>query len=197
MTLRGKVTLAVLALTIALWLTSAFHGFVPGAVALLAAGARTAIGVLDDKDIGSIDWSILVLMWGGLSLGVALQESGLTSYFAQANIASSLPQSWGLALLTVMVGVLMSTFMSNTATAALLVPIALALPAPENGELAMLAALACSFGMALPISTPPNLVVYSTGAITSQEMRRSGAIIAITGTVLLLLGFRIMLPLAF
>jgi sodium-dependent dicarboxylate transporter 2/3/5 len=136
-------------------------------------------------------------MWGGLSLGVALQESGLASYLAQADFASTIPQSWGLALFTVVVSMLMSTFMSNTATAALLVPMALALPAPENREVAMLAALACSFGMALPISTPPNLVVYSTGTITSQEMRRSGAIVAVAGAVLLLLGFRIMLPLAF
>ena len=75
----------------------------------------------------------------------------------------------------------MGTFMSNTATAALLIPMAMALPGAGSRELTMLAGLACSFGMALPVSTPPNLLAYSTGIVNSREMLRSGAVLALAG----------------
>jgi len=66
------------------------------------------------------------------------------------------------AILVTAAAVLMITFMSNTATAAFLVPATLAL-SPDEEKLAMLAALERSFAMALPVSTPPNAIAYSTG----------------------------------
>ena len=93
-------------------------------------------------------------------------------------------------------GVLVSTFMSNTAAAALLVPIALALALPGREEFAVLAALSCSFAMAMPVSTPPNAIAYGTGQIARADMVRAGAIVSATALALTLLGYPFELPLA-
>jgi sodium-dependent dicarboxylate transporter 2/3/5 len=102
-----------------------------------------------------------------------------------------------VAIVLVIAAAGLSTFMSNTATAALLVPASLALSVPGSEQFAILAALACSFAMALPVSTPPNAVAYSTGAVSVQQMLRTGALISAIATALLLLGYKLMLPLMF
>src|SRR5690606_395393 len=62
----------VLGLTILFWLTSSWHGLNESVVALIAAAVFTAAGILTRQDVDSIDWNILILMWGGLSLGNAM-----------------------------------------------------------------------------------------------------------------------------
>jgi sodium-dependent dicarboxylate transporter 2/3/5 len=187
----------ILGATVLLWLTSGQHGLSAGATALLAAGALTALQVLDRRDVDSIDWDVIILMWGGLSLGIAMQQSGLIGYVGQADLTTLPGGTWGVALVIALLGVSVSTFMSNTATAALLVPMALALSLPGKEQFAMLAALACSFAMAMPVSTPPNAMAYATGEIGVREMIRTGGLISIAAVVLMLLGYQIMVPLVF
>lgn len=194
---RGKMTLMILGATVLLWLTSGQHGLSAGATALLAAGALTALRVLDRRDVDSIDWDVIILMWGGLSLGIAMQQSGLIGYVGQVDLTTLPGGTWGVALVIALLGVSVSTFMSNTATAALLVPMALALSIPGKEQFAMLAALACSFAMAMPVSTPPNAMAYATGEIGVREMIRTGGLISIAAVVLMLLGYQIMVPLVF
>jgi sodium-dependent dicarboxylate transporter 2/3/5 len=61
----------------------------------------------------------------------------------------------------------------------------------------MLAALACSFAMAMPVSTPPNAIAYATGKIPVPVMLRAGGLISIISVVIMLLGYKVMLPLIF
>jgi solute carrier family 13 (sodium-dependent dicarboxylate transporter), member 2/3/5 len=193
----ARRTLVILGFAITLWISSDLHGLGPGAVALLAAAALTAVGLLDRDDVDSIDWNILILMWGALSLSVAADASGLMARAAQLNVAGLPGGAWTIGIVVAVAAVGLSTVMSNTATAALLVPAALALAVPGHEQVAMLAALACSFGMALPVSTPPNAIAYATGAIPLQTMMRTGSVISAVSLVLLLLGYRLVLPLAF
>ena len=197
MTARGKTTLVILGVTVLLWLTSGLHGLSPGPTVLLAAAALTALGVLDHHDVDAIDWNILILMWGGLSLGVAMEQSGLMGYVQQANLTVMPGGTWAVAIVLVLFAVGLSTLMSNTATAALLVPMALAVSLPGKEQFAMLVALACSFAMALPVSTPPNAMAYATGAVSVRVMLRTGSLISAIAVALLLLGSRFMLPLIF
>jgi sodium-dependent dicarboxylate transporter 2/3/5 len=194
---RGKVTLIILGSTVLLWLTSGQHGMQPGPIALLAAAALAALGILDHHDVDTIDWNILILMWGGLSLGVAMEQSGLTGYMRQTNLTALPGGTWAIAVVIVLFAVGLSTLMSNTATAALLVPMTLAVSLPGQEQFAMLAALAGSFAMALPVSTPPNAMAYATGAVSVREMLRIGSLISVIAVALLLLGYRLMLPLLF
>jgi sodium-dependent dicarboxylate transporter 2/3/5 len=87
--------------------------------------------------------------------------------------------------------------MSNTAAAALLVPMALALALPDQHELAILAALACSFAMAMPVSTPPNAIAYATGQVPRAGMMKAGGIISVAALLLMLAAYRLIVPLAF
>lgn len=60
-----------------------------------------------------------------------------------------------------------------------------------------MAALACSFAMAMPVSTPPNPLAYATGEIPRAAMMQAGALISALGLVLMLMGYHFVLPLAF
>jgi len=184
----AKLTLAVLAVSIALWVTEPLHGLAPAAVSLLAAAALTALGVLGKDDINRLDWNIIVLMWGGLSLGQATQSSGLLASLGQLPLAHLGPfaQTAVMALLTMGIG----TFMSNTATATLLVPVAMGLAPERAAEIAVVTAYACSFGVALPISTPANAMVFASGRVTVREMVKAGLVMQCVALVLLLVGYR-------
>jgi sodium-dependent dicarboxylate transporter 2/3/5 len=194
---RARFTLAVLGLSIGLWLTGGQHGLSPGTVALLAAAALMAGGAIGSSDIGAIDWKVLILMWGALSLGVGVERSGLADYLARANLAGLPGGFWSAGVVIALTGATLSTFMSNTAAAALLVPIALALALPGREELAIVAALSCSFAMAMPVSTPPNAIAYGTGQVPRKAMIQAGGLVSAIAMTLLLIGYHFVLPLAF
>jgi solute carrier family 13 (sodium-dependent dicarboxylate transporter), member 2/3/5 len=193
----GRATLAILVVTVLLWILGDWHGLRPGAVALLAAAALTGLGMLDRDDVDSIDWNILILMWGALSLSVAAAESGLLAQVRRVDLAGLPGGLWTAGLVVAVAAVGLSTIMSNTATAALLVPAALAVSLPGREQFAMLAALCCSFGMALPVSTPPNAIAYATAAIPLRTLIRTGGTLSFVCLVLVLLGYRAVLPLVF
>jgi len=178
----------VMGIAIALWVTEPLHGLAPSAVALLAAAALTALGVLGKEDINRLDWNVLVLMWGGLSLGQAMQSTGLLEQVGLLPIAhlGGFSQAAVIALLTIGIG----TFMSNTATANLMVPVAMGLAPERAAELALVTAYACSFGVALPVSTPSNAMVFASGRVPVRDMVRSGLVMQFVALGLLLLGYR-------
>jgi sodium-dependent dicarboxylate transporter 2/3/5 len=169
-------------------------GISPGVVALIAAALLTATRALNQHDVDSIDWNVLILIWGGLSLSVALEGSGLGAMLAAVDLGQlpGGPVFIGAAIALLALG--LSTFMSNTATAGLLVPMALALSVADRQELVVVAALACSFAMAMPVSTPPNAIAYSTGALPLAVMMRSGVLIGFASVLILLAGYRLVLP---
>ncbi len=191
---KGRWTLIILGFAIILWLTGKWHGLASPAVALLAAAALTALGVLRKHDVDSIDWNVLILMWGGLSLGRAMEETNLIGYIAQLPIAEL--QGFALAAAIVVLSVVLSTFMSNTATAIVIIPMVIALVGPDGSpvQLVILTALACSFAMAMPVSTPPNAIAFATGKIPVSALIRSGTLISMLCIVVLLLGYQWVLP---
>ena len=188
LTRPAKLTLAVLAGAVALWVTEPLHGLSPAAVALLAAAALTALGVLGREDLNRLDWNVLVLLWGGLSLGQAMQSTGLLEHVGRLPIAhlGGFSQAAVIATLTITLG----TFMSNTATANLMVPVAMGLAPERAPELALVTAYACSFGVALPVSTPSNAMVFASGRVALRDMVKVGAVMQLAALALLLLGYR-------
>ena len=192
----GKLTLSILLATVALWLTGEWHGIPAGAVALLSAAALTALSVLDKNDVDSIDWNILILMWGGLAMGVGIEQSGLGTLVATADMTAIPGGLLGLAAVIVVLSIALSTFMSNTATANLLVPIvlALSLTLTDRAHLAVLCALGCSFAMAMPVSTPPNAIAFATGEVRASTLLKLGGLVSIVSGVVLIAGYRFVLP---
>jgi solute carrier family 13 (sodium-dependent dicarboxylate transporter), member 2/3/5 len=144
---------------------------------LLPIGARGRT-TLERSDLQTIDWDTLFLIAGGLTLGALLEASGAARALAQA------VQSLNLAPLPLMlafgaVTVLLSELTSNTATAALLIPIARSLDVPEIPPVTLvwLIALCASLGFALPISTPPNAIVYGTRRVPLRAMIGAGLLL--------------------
>lgn len=191
---KALLTGGIALVTVVLWLTSQFHGLPSAVVALIAAMTFLATGLLDRKDLNSLDWDVLVLMWGGLALGKGMAVSGLTKYI----VALPLFDQNGLILVAIfcVVGVVLSTFMSNTATANLLIPIVISIPGENHVILATTVALSCSFAMALPISTPPNAIAFASNMIKSKHMLVAGAIVSIVSVLMVLIGYQIIIPAA-
>lgn len=193
LTRKSLATLGVLVYAIVAWLTSGLHGVPDGIIALSAAALLAVFGLLEGEDLKEIEWPVLILMWGGLTLGLAMELTGLVEHLGELPLAA-LP-NFVLAGILVAVGVGLSMFVSNTATAALLVPIVLALAVPEEGLLVVVTALACSFAMAMPVSTPPNALTYGTGRIDVPDLFRIGGLLGIIAIIIMMVGYRIMVPL--
>jgi len=191
LTHRGWYVIAVIVMTISLWMSEGWHGLPAAAVALIPAVAFTATGLLKREDINHLEWTVLILIAGGISLGAGMQWTGLAN-----EIADWLPSpayAGGLLLLTALVALTMvlSTLMSNTAAANLLLPLAMA-AATVGGEkasiiqIAMSIALTASVSMALPVSTPPNSIAYSQGVVAKRDMARMGVVIGIVAAALVI-----------
>jgi len=133
--------------------------------------------ILEWKDIRDLPWGILILLGGGLSLAAAIQANGVTEFIgAQATILAFMPPL--LILLIIITAVVFLTELtSNTATTATLVPVLAAIAPSLNIHpyvLVIPAAIAASCAFMLPIATPPNAIVFGSGHIAMQEMRKSG-----------------------
>lgn len=188
---EARIVCAVVILAISLWLTSEWHKIPSAVIALFAAGLLAVLGVLKRDDFKNIDWDVLVLMWGGLALGEAITVSGLSQWVVSLPILAQ--HGFWLVVIFALSAIGISTFMSNTATANLLIPLAIAIPGENNILLAVVTALACSLAMALPISTPPNAVVFSSGMLKSTDMFKAGGLVSLLGLILLIMGYRFMI----
>ena len=161
-----------------------------GALALfiLPSGGPGNARILDARVFRRVDWSTLLLFGGGLSLGALMLESGLARALGDM-IFGALPihSAFGIVLASALMAVLVSEVTSNTASAALVVPVVLALSQAAGMDPvkpALAATVGCSFGFMLPVSTPPNALVYGTGRIRIGEMVRAGALLDLVGVLL-------------
>jgi sodium-dependent dicarboxylate transporter 2/3/5 len=181
---RRHLLLAVFILTIMLWLTEPLHGVPSSVVSLASASLLFLTQLLKKEDLLRIDWSTLLLIAGGITLGRLLEKSGLVMSFAGNINWNELNVFLSLFLLCFASAVL-SALMSNTATVVILVPFAQAiLPGPAT---AILVAIAASFGMPFQISTPPNAMVYGEGGVRFDDLFRPGMMIMVLGCLIIAL----------
>ena len=169
-----------------------------GGVALLAAlplfvlPAASEQGVernLTWEDAKNIDWGTVILFGGGLCLGTMLSSSGLAEALGEQLKNLHLLGEFTLGILVISAAILMSEFSSNTASASILIPIVLSLDDVFGGismtSIIIAAAFGASFGFMLPVSTPPNAIVFGTGKIELREMIRSGSIFDLLGLLII------------
>lgn len=151
-------------------------------VALLAAIAICSTGIASWKQIQeSTDWGVLMLFGGGLTLSAVLKDSGASKILADSIVFMIEGQHFYLIGLLVAVFIIFLTeFTSNTASAALLVPIfisiAQSLGMPEIG-LALIIGLGASCAFMLPVATPPNAIVFGSGQVKQSEMVKAGFVL--------------------
>jgi Di- and tricarboxylate transporters len=193
---RVKVIIIVSIITALLWLTESIHKVDAAYVALVPVLIYFSFGILKREDFNNLSWDVLILMGGGLSLGEAFKASGLGTYIVNSLGISNLSFTAQLALLAG-VTALITNFMSNTSTAALIIPLAMGLNLdPVHQAILVIAiGLAASASMLLPISTPPNAIVYSSGELKVVDMFKAGLVILILQYALLITFERFMMQL--
>ncbi|MBR1436106.1 MAG: SLC13/DASS family transporter [Bacteroidales bacterium] len=185
--------------TILLWATESLTGINSNVVALIPLGVLTCTGIFTKEDIKEINWSVLWLVAGGFALGTCLQGTGIAKVLIQAIPFGAMPVLL-VFLIAGLVCYFLSNFISNSATAALLIPILIVIaegmadPSAANnasflamgGTYAMIifVAVCASIAMLFPISTPPNAIASSTGLVDTKDMAKVGIIIGVIGFVL-------------
>jgi sodium-dependent dicarboxylate transporter 2/3/5 len=198
-----RVTVAVLAATAAAWvvrepkvlggvtlpgLSTLAPGVSDAGIAMVASVVLFVTRVLDWEHAKRIPWDVLLLFGGGLALAAAFDSSGLGAW-----LAGRLGGLAGAPTVLVILGVtlffvLLTELTSNTATAAMAMPLAASLaPALGVPVLALMAAaaLGSAMGFMLPVGTPPNALAYGSGAVSVREMARAGIWLDVAGAVLI------------
>lgn len=179
-------TLGIFGLTVALWMSGSWHGIPTAVVSFMPIVALSIAGVIGRDEIKSMEWDVLILLAGGLSLGVGIEASGLAKWLALCAHSAAMPP-WLTALVLAWLAALVSNLMSNTAAANILLPVTLIIAnAMQQGgaTLVVPVALSCSAAMALPISTPPNALVYSSGRFRSVDYLPVGITMLLLGPAL-------------
>ena len=133
-----------------------------------------------------IDWSTLLLFGGGLALGSLIYSTGLSEWVGSGikDLLGATPSEWFFIALFCFVTLLLAEFTSHTAAINLMGSIAISTavslgfsPVP----VAVGIALSSSLGFMMPVSTPPNAIVYASGMVPITKMMKSGVIIDIIG----------------
>lgn len=181
-------------ITVLLWIFGKQMGVNSNTAAMLPIVVFAVTGVINAKDLQELNWSVLWMVAGGFALGLALNDTGLAE-----NAIASIPfGNFSPIIIMIISGLIcyfLSNFISNTATAALLMPILAVVCRgmghnlnPIGGTTTVLIgiAIAASAAMCLPISTPPNAIAHSTGLVEQRDMLKVGASV---GIIALILGY--------
>jgi sodium-dependent dicarboxylate transporter 2/3/5 len=151
------------------------------------------------KEAVKIDWGTLLLFGGGMALGELMFKSKLAEAMGRGILGMSGASTlWGITFVAILMSVVITEVTSNTAAANMVIPVVISLavaakvsPIPP----AIGAALAASLAFMLPVSTPPNAVVYGSGMVPITKMIKTGVIFDVIAVGITFVGLRIMLPL--
>ncbi len=167
--------------TVFLWMSSGAHGIPVPVIAFIPIIVLTVTGILGAKDMRKVPWDTLILIVGGLILGDVIRKSDLATLFI--TVFPQFDQPFLVLLLLGLATSGLSNLMSNTATAGIIIPL-VALMLPNHPiEASVIVGLSCSTALLLPISTPPNSVVYSSGTLSIKDFRLVGMIIGLLGVI--------------
>jgi sodium-dependent dicarboxylate transporter 2/3/5 len=186
---RPQLTvMAVFLAVIVVWLLEPIHGIDTGIVALGGAIALALLRQIEPDDLGRISWASLLTFGGGLTLGVFLVETGTSDWIAtQLDGLAAVPAPLAVAVVAG-VTLLLTTVASNTASAAMLIPLAIPLATIVGVDptlMVLVVAIASSIDFALVIGTPPTMLAYSTGLYTPGGIFRVGVVLDLLGLLLL------------
>ena len=195
---RTVVVAITFVVTIVLWICGKQIGINANTVAMLPIAVFAFTGVITAKDLQDIDWGVIWMVAGGFALGLAMNGTGL----AKAAVEAIPFGKWSPIVILIIAGLVcyfLSNFISNTATAALLIPILTVVCEGMGDKLNVIGgnstiligiAVAASAAMCLPISTPPNAIAYSTGLVEQKDMAKTGILV---GIITLILGFSLLI----
>lgn len=183
---QRKIVVFVIIITVGLWLTTSFHGLKVASICAFPLVILTITRVLDGNDVQRLAWDTLLLVAGGLSLGLALEQTGLLTHYANMLISINV-NIYILFFIFAFAVMIISNIMSNTAASTVMIPLGIAIMLAFKMEIALIIALSASTSMLLPVSTPPNAIIYSTGFLKQKDFRIGGILVGLLGPLLIIL----------
>ena len=206
-----KLIIAVFAVVATLWILLGlvkwpiFKGVSDASIAIAGAlllfvipsDLKKGVFLLDWKTAVKIPWDVILLFGGGLCLADGFQATGLTKF-----IAGQLTGLEGMDLIIIIAAIValnifLTEVTSNTAVATLMIPvmgaIAVGMHIHPFGPI-VAACIACSYAFMLPVATPPNAVVFGSGAVTIRQMARTGVWLNILGIIQITLVVYYLMP---
>ncbi len=195
--IQSKIVIVTFIVTVVLWLLDSVTGINSYTVALIPFVVFSLTGIVDRRDLEEINWSVIWMVAGGFALGYGLNQSGLAA-LAVESIPFGEFSPLLILILSGLICYLLSNFISNSATAALLMPILVVVCSAMGDKLDAIGgtstvligvAIASSSAMILPISTPPNALAYATNLVQQKDMARIGII---TGIISMVLGYALL-----
>ncbi len=198
MSVQQKMVIAIFGFTIVLWFFGSQTEILLGLPSSISSAAIVSIisvllmfgtGLLEMKDIKTIQWEIMFLVGGGILLGEAMVVSGLAGEIgdAVASTSSFLPVIFIMLLFTFLT-IALTNFISNSATAAILGPISIAAAASMGQNpvpFAMVVGLGASVAFITPVGTPSTAMVYSTGLLPKGMLIKYGLVLGIVVTLII------------
>lgn len=197
----NKTLAAIFIFTVTLWIldnllspllkiTDSFSSL----VAIMAIFLIFITRVLNWKEImKSIQWDVLLLFGGGLTLGMLIDHSGLGVILVGevANLITVVPLFIFLWIM-VLFSIVLTEFMSNTASAALILPLLFTLATQLHVNPMILvfpSTIAASYGFMLPAGTPPNAMAFASGLVPQKDMMKIGLVLNVLFSIILTLFF--------
>jgi sodium-dependent dicarboxylate transporter 2/3/5 len=180
------------------WLSDAGIAMAGGLALFFLPSASPGGGtVLNAETLKKIPIDVLLLIGGGLSLAAAMQSSGLAAWIGGLGAhIGHFPPALLLAVISI-VAIGLAEFTSNTATTAAFLPVASALAVGLGYSpvaLSMALTIASSCGFMMPVSTPPNAIVYGSGFVTLSQMLRAGLLLNLSAWFLISVWFGWFVP---
>lgn len=203
LTRASWLTLAVFGLTVVLWvlmpiLPPGLARLKDGGIAVIAGtllllvplGRSPERTALSWRDATRLPWGVFILFGGGLSVAAAMQRHGVAHWLSRGFHDLSAAPEIVIVGGVVVVMIFMTELASNTALTATVVPVLLAL-APAIGippeKLVIPAAFAASWAFMLPVGTPPNALIFSTGRVPAMTMARVGFVLNLVAALVITL----------
>ena len=189
---HSKIVIVTFIVTVLLWLLDSVTGINSYTVALIPFLVFSMTGVITRQDLEEINWSVIWMVAGGFALGYGLNQSGLAELAVESIPFGEFSPILVL-ILSGLICYILSNFISNSATAALLMPILVVVCGAMGDKLDAIGgtstiligvAVAASSAMVLPISTPPNALAYATNLVEQRDMARIGLTVGIISMVM-------------
>jgi sodium-dependent dicarboxylate transporter 2/3/5 len=186
LSLQRKIVITVIIITVGLWLTSSLHGLTVASVCAVPLVVLTVTGILDGKDIQSMGWDTLLLVAGGLSLGLALEHTGLLNHYAEMLKSVQLNDT-ALIYFFGFTAMLVATVMTNSTASTLMIPVCMSILPALKMETALVVSLSSSTALLLLASSPSNAIIFNTGFIKQKDFRLTGLLLGLLGPLITVL----------
>ncbi len=186
-----RLLLLVFVVIMGLWLTDRWHHVDTSIVALGGVLVLFLTETIKKEDLNRINWNALLTFGGGLALGNMLLITGVSDWLALRLVGLANQPPLLVLLLVAGLTLLIGAFISNTACAAMLIPLAIPLAQVLHMDprlLVAIVAIASSIDFALVVGTPPTMMAYATGFFDVKEIFRRGIVLDLIGILILSLG---------